>query len=72
MLNRCNEGRAVAMSKGVKMGRPKVLGTQMEHSVEKYKAHEMSVGKICEATGVAKATFCRRLKELGLTSKVVV
>lgn len=67
MLQRCNEGRAVAMAKGVQMGRPKVGGKQMDFAISLYKAQTHSVRKICEATGVAKATFCRRLKELGLS-----
>ena len=71
MLQRCNEGRAVAMAKGVVMGRPKQSGKQMDFAITLYKAQELSVRKICEATGVAKATLCRRLKELGLTGGAV-
>lgn len=64
MLQRCNEGRAVAIAKGVRMGRPKNGGKQMEYAIELYKSKAMSVRKICEATGVSKATLCRRIKEL--------
>lgn len=71
LLQRCNEGRAVAVSKGVKMGRPKVGGKPLEFAISLYKAQEMSVRKICEVTGVGKATFCRRLKELGLTGTTI-
>ena len=68
MLQRCSEGRTVAMSKGVKMGRPKIGGSQLDFALSLYKAQEMSIRKICEATGVAKATLCRRIKELGVIS----
>ncbi len=68
MLQRCNEGRAVAVAKGVQMGRPKSSGKQMDFAIDLYKSKAMSVRKICENTGVSKATLCRRLKELGLTS----
>lgn len=64
MLQRCAEGRAVAVSKGVKMGRPKTGGKQLEYALELYKAQKMSIRDICEVTGVAKATLCRRIKEL--------
>lgn len=64
MLQRCNEGRAVAIAKGVQMGRPKSSGKQMEYAIELYKSKAMSVRKICENTGVSKATLCRRIKEL--------
>jgi DNA invertase Pin-like site-specific DNA recombinase len=67
LLQRTAEGRAVAVSKGVKMGRPRVGGTQLDFAIGLYKAHEMSVRAICKATGVAKTTFCRRLKEMGLS-----
>lgn len=68
MLQRCAEGRAVAIEKGVKMGRPRVGGKQLDFAIQLYKSQEMSIRKICEATGVAKATLCRRLKELELTA----
>jgi DNA invertase Pin-like site-specific DNA recombinase len=64
MLQRCNEGRAVAIAKGVRMGRPKVMDKQMDYAIQLYKNGEMSIRTICDVTGVAKATFCRRLKEL--------
>ncbi|MBV4414986.1 recombinase family protein [Clostridium tyrobutyricum] len=57
LLQRCNEGRAVAVSKGVKMGRPKTGGKQMEYALELYKDKVMSIRKICEVTGVSKATM---------------
>lgn len=67
MLQRCAEGRAVAVEKGLKMGRPRVGGKQLDFAIDLYKSNAMSVRKICDVTGVAKATFCRRLKELGLS-----
>ncbi|AKA72040.1 recombinase family protein [Clostridium scatologenes] len=69
MLQRCEEGRAVAVAKGVKMGRPKTGGKPMDFAIELYKSQAMSIRKICENTGVAKATLCRRLKELGLSAQ---
>ena len=71
LLQRCNEGRAVAVSKGVQMGRPRKGGKPLEYAIELYKERSqgrvMSIRDICENTGVSKATLCRRLKELGLT-----
>lgn len=64
MLQRCSEGRAVAVAKGVKMGRPKSNGKQLEYALQLYKDKVMSIRKICEVTGVSKATLCRRIKEL--------
>lgn len=64
MLQRCEEGRQVAISKGVKMGRPKTGGAQLEYALELYKSKEMSIRKICEVTNISKATLCRRIKEL--------
>lgn len=63
LLQRCAEGRAVAKSKGVQMGRPKRGGKQLEFALNLYKSQAMSIRQICEATGVAKATLCRRIKE---------
>ena len=73
LLQRCNEGREVAKAKGVKMGRPKKGGSQLEFAMSLYKAQEMSVRKICEATGIAKATLCRRISEAKtLNDKTVI
>lgn len=68
LLQRCNEGREVAKLKGVQMGRPKKGGSQLDFALNMYRTQEMSIRKICEATGVSKSTLCRRLKELGLTT----
>lgn len=64
LLQRCNEGRAVAVAKGTKMGRPRTGGKQLDYALKLYKSQEMSIRKICEVTGIAKATLCRRIKEL--------
>jgi len=63
LLQRCAEGRAVAIKNGVPMGRPKKNTKPLEHAIELYKTNTMSIRKICEVTGVAKATLCRRLSE---------
>jgi len=74
LLSRCNEGRAVAVSKGVVMGRPRRGGSQMEFAIELYKdkaLNKMSMKDICSSTGISKATLCRRIseiKEISLTS----
>ena len=68
LLQRCNEGREIAKSKNVQMGRPRKGGKQLDYAIQLYKSKAMSVRNICEATGVSKSTLCRRLKELGLTS----
>lgn len=71
LLQRCGEGRAIAMAKGTQMGRNKIKTPQMGFAIELYLKKEMSIRKICEATGVAKATLCRRISELGLTGSSV-
>lgn len=64
LLQRCQEGREVAIAKGQKMGRPKTGGKQLEFALELYKKKAMPIRQICEVTGVSKATLCRRIKEL--------
>lgn len=66
MLQRCNEGRIMAVSKGVKMGRPKILDENMNYAIGLYMSKAMSIRKICASTGVSKTTLCRRIKELEL------
>ncbi len=66
LLQRCAEGREVAMAKGIKFGRPKVGGKQLDFALELYQTQAMSIRKICEATGVAKATLCRRIRDMRL------
>lgn len=63
LLQRCNEGRAVAVSKGVQMGRPKVKDKRIDHALELYNNKEMSIRKICEVMGISKSTLCRRIAE---------
>lgn len=64
IVERTSEGRAVAKQNGVKFGRSKIDTPQMKYALELYEKGEMSVRKICEVTGVSKATLCRRTKEL--------
>lgn len=64
ILKRCEEGRAVAKNKGIKFGRPKIGGKQLDFALELYMTQAMSLRKICEVTGVAKATLCRRIREI--------
>lgn len=68
LLQRCAEGREVAIAKGTPMGRPKKNTKPLEHAIELYKSNTMSLRTICEVTGVAKATLCRRLNEQGLVN----
>lgn len=69
---RCSEGRAVAISKGVKMGRPKKGGSQLDFAMSLYKAQEMSIRKICDSTGISKATLCRKIAEFKAEAVAVV
>lgn len=69
LLQRCNEGRAIAVVRGTKMGRPKKGGKQLEFAMELYKNRSKSLKDICEITGISRATLYRRLKELGLTAQ---
>jgi len=72
MLQRCQEGREAAIEKGVKMGRTKQMDTKMEYALKLYEDKAMSIRKICEVTGVSKATLCRRIAELKETGQVVI
>ena len=63
IVERTQEGRKVAMDNGVKMGRTRKDGPQLNHALALYDAGEMSLRQICEVTGVSKATLCRRIKE---------
>lgn len=63
LLQRCSEGREVAVSKGVQFGRPRKGGKQLEHALSLYQSQTLSIREICEATGVSKATLCRRIAE---------
>lgn len=71
LLERCSEGRKIAVKRGVVMGRPRKHNKQMDYAIDLYKNKAMSVRKICEVTGIAKATFCRRLSELGLSGLTI-
>lgn len=55
------------------MGRPRKGGKQLDFAIQLYKdrskGKKMSLKDICEVTGISRATLCRRLKELGLTSQ---
>lgn len=63
LLQRCSEGREVAVAKGVQFGRPRKGGKQLEHALSLYQSQTLSIREICEATGVSKATLCRRIAE---------
>lgn len=63
LLQRTAEGRAVAVSKGVKMGRKRVKNKQLDFAVQLFESGTMSASKICENTGVSRATLFRRIKE---------
>ena len=63
IVERTQEGRKVDMDNGVKMGRTRKDGPQLNHALALYDAGEMSLRQICEVTGVSKATLCRRIKE---------
>ncbi|MDF2802642.1 MAG: resolvase, terminal domain protein [Anaerocolumna sp.] len=63
LLQRTAEGRAVAVSKGVQMGRKRVKNKQLDFAVQLFESGTMSANKICENTGVSRATLFRRVKE---------
>lgn len=71
LLERCSEGRKMAVKRGVVMGIPRKHNKQMDYAINLYKSNAMSIRKICEVTGVAKATLCRRLSELGLSGVTI-
>lgn len=72
LLQRCSEGREVAKSKGTKFGRPKKGGKQLDFAMSLYQSQQMSIRKICEATGVSKATLCRRISEGKVKAQVAL
>jgi len=63
LLERTSEGRKMAVKRGVVMGRPKKNTDRLLYALELYHKKEMSIRKICEVTGVSKATLYRRLEE---------
>lgn len=69
---RCTEGREVAMSKGTKFGRNRINTKPLQFALEMVAKKEMSIRKICEATGVAKATLCRRIAELKIAEEISI
>jgi DNA invertase Pin-like site-specific DNA recombinase len=64
LLERTSEGRKMAIKRGVRMGRPKKNTDRLLYALELYHKKEMSIRKICEITGVSKATLYRRLDEI--------
>jgi hypothetical protein len=61
----------MAVKRGVVMGRPRKHNKQMDYAIDLYKTKAMSIRKICEVTGIAKATLCRRLSEMGLSGLTI-
>ena len=72
IVERTSEGRAIAKKNGTQFGRKKKNDDVMKHAIDLYKKGEMSVRAICSATGVAKATLCRRIAELKAKEEVAV
>lgn len=68
MLERMQEGIAVARNKGTVWGRPKKKNSRIEHALQMYDSGKFSMKEITEATGTARATVYRRLKEREATA----
>ncbi|MDD3172462.1 MAG: recombinase family protein [Herbinix sp.] len=67
--NRCLEGIAVArQKKDVVWGRPKKRNSRIDHALQMYDTGNYSMKEITEATGTARATIYRRLKERDITA----
>lgn len=63
MLERMAEGISVYRSKGNVWGRPKKRNSRIDHALQLYDSGNYSMSEITEATGTARATIYRRLKE---------
>lgn len=66
ITQRVKEGVKVARAKGVKFGRPTANKNKVDYAIELYEAGEHPVRKICDITGISKATLYRKIKEAGL------
>lgn len=66
LSERTKDGLESAKRRGKVGGRPKKNGDNMRHAVDLYKEGGVSIAEICRRTTVARATFYRRLEELGL------
>lgn len=62
---RQQEGIKLAMSRGVKFGRPKIKNPQNFSSVAKdYLSHKLTSKEAIQLSGFTKGTFYRRIKEI--------
>lgn len=68
---RCQEGREIAMEKGTQFGRPKKNTKQLDFALKLVAEKQLSIRKICESTGVSKATLSRRIAEIKLSEGVI-
>ena len=60
---RAREGIEIAKQKGIVFGRPKKKNSRIEHALQLYDSGQFSMREITEATGTARVTIYRRLRE---------
>ena len=63
ITQRVKEGVKVAKEQGVEFGRPKANKNKVAYALELYHSGEYTAKKICDITGISKATLYRKLKE---------
>lgn len=66
LAERTKDGLENARRKGVKFGRPKQNGDNMQYAIELFKEGTTPIVEICKKTKVSRSTFYRRLEEEGL------
>ena len=63
---RTAEGRAVAVSRGVKMGRKKTYDTFQIEEIKNMRASQRGYGSIAKSLGMSKSTIARLCREEGI------
>ena len=63
---RTAEGRAVAISRGVKMGRKKTYDTFQIEEIKNMRASQRGYGSIAKSLGMSKSTIARLCREEGI------
>lgn len=64
------QGIAAAKAKGVKFGRPpKPMPRDFEEYALKWKKNLLTTAEVLDATGLAKSTFYRKLREFNITKE---
>ena len=66
LKRRTSEGRAVAISRGVKMGRKKSTTHHQFEEIKAMRLHQRGYGSIAKSLGLSKSTVQRLCKSSGI------